>query len=140
MINLILILFLIIILFIIFKKYNKLSNKKHNNSVYKKKIINSSSSKKINNLTNSKKIINLNNSNNSNNSNNNKHLIEYDRLPALRGYIDDYKLKPIIHEKGGSEVFKNKYQDNYNLTSNIINYNNYESYRKKNTTKNDLMI
>ena len=35
---------------------------------------------------------------------------------------------------------KNRYQDNYNLTSNTINYNNYESYRKKYTTKNDLMI
>ena len=50
--------------------------------------------------------------------------------PAFRGYIHEYKLDT-IDEKGGSKPFTDIFIDNDNLIANQVNYNKYESYRKK---------
>ncbi len=51
-------------------------------------------------------------------------------LPALRGYIKDYRLNE-IYEEGGSKPFMNIIINNDNLIANQVNYNKYESYRRK---------
>lgn len=73
-----------------------------------------------------------NNKNNISNNITNNNLVIYNNgdTPALRGYIYDYKLK-LIDEKGGSKPFNNIIINNDNLTANQVNYQKYESYRKK---------
>jgi len=94
------------------------------------------------NLKNDKKIIN--NSSNIINKSYNYHkekkssvIVLNNPVPALRGYIDNYK-PPSIDEKGGSKVFNDVIIDNNNLIANQVNYEKYESYRKKPLTINDI--
>ena len=94
------------------------------------------------NLKNDKKIIY--NSSNIINKSDNYHkktkasvIVLNGPVPALRGYIDHYKPPP-IDEKGGSKVFNYVIIDNNNLIANQVNYEKYESYRKKPLTINDI--
>lgn len=63
-------------------------------------------------------------------------IISHSDAPTLKKYIEEYKQAP-IEEKGGSKPFNNVIIDDNNLISNQVNYNKYESYRRKPLTLND---
>ena len=79
-------------------------------------------------------IINGNTNTNNNITNNDTHeeiiTILHGDTPNLRGYLDEYRMIN-IDEQGGSKPFNNIFIDDNNLTANQVNYNKYESYRKK---------
>jgi hypothetical protein len=114
-------LIIIIIIYFNLKNDNITYIKNSNIIINNKKIINNTDKiKNLNNQLDNKKSVNILQSN----------------TPALRGYIDEYRLIP-IGEKGGSKPFNNIIIHDDNLVANKVNYNKYESYRKKPLTINN---
>ena len=57
-------------------------------------------------------------------------VLTYNNTPDFRGYVDLYH-PPDIKEEGGSKPFNDHIINDNNLMENQVNYNKYESYRKK---------
>jgi len=73
---------------------------------------------------------NINNNTYSNSNIEEQITLTYSNTPTFRGFVDLY-YPPDIKEEGGSKPFNDQIIDDDNLTVNQVNYDNYESYRKK---------
>jgi hypothetical protein len=114
MYEVIILFFLFIILFLIFNKKQNNNDELNDKSYDTEDIKDTEDTEDISDNKSNEKII----------------ILKRGDTPALRGYIDFYNMDT-IKEEGGSKVFNHIIKDNNNLKANVVNYKNYESYRKK---------